>query len=53
MSQWIVNRHGVIHEIADDRPAPAGSRPATQQEINAWREQDAKHKKVKDRKSVV
>lgn len=43
---FIVNQYGVIHEIPDDRPAPKGSRPATEQEIRAWREADAKNKKV-------
>lgn len=46
MAQWIVNKYGVIHSLPDDRPIPAGSRPATQEEINRWQEQDAKRKKV-------
>ena len=43
---FIVNKHGVIHEVPNDKPAPAGSRPATEQEIRQWRQQDEKRKSV-------
>jgi hypothetical protein len=43
---FIVNKHGVIHEVPNDKPAPAGSRPATEHEINEWRRQDEKRKSV-------
>lgn len=51
---WIVNKHGVIHEIPNDRPAPAGSRPATNQEVAEWRKQDERRKSaIKDQKQVA
>ncbi len=43
---YIINRHGILHDIPDEMPMPKGARKASKDEIAEWRERDAAGKAV-------